>query len=579
MASNAASLPATGPTGPAATIADVLALLEADTALPPTRRRDLMSALRRLCALLGRDPAVCPADIGSVRRMIGTIRPEQAGMGRTTWHKRKSDALAALRWAKAHEPKASSKGRLTPAWLSLMETLGDKHRRAALSRLVGFCSRCGIEPDAVTDAVINRFMDWIRDETFAGKPNELHRRTCKAWNGAADTVPGWPANRLSVPSYRKPRQSLPITAFPETFQAEVQKHREWLLGRDPFATHPPPKACRPRTVHLRVRHIELAASALVHRGRDPATIRSLVDLVAVEAVNAIMRHYLEKDDGNADTFTRGLCKALVLIAKHWSRVSPDRLAALKDIQRRLGSDRTGLTDKNRACLRQFDDERNVALLLTLPALLIEQAKGQGRDDVRAAVLVQVAVAIEILLMAPIRAHNLIGLRLDRHIVRPGGPRGPVHIVIPGNEAKGGDPLEYPLPEEAAEILDLYLVKYRPLLCSTAEPWLFPSTGGGRKAQATLSQQISGIIRKQTGLVMTVHQFRHVAAKLALSLDPGNFEGVKQLLGHANSKTTTGFYTGIQSASAARHYDALLSRLREELPVPPTPRRGSGKHRA
>jgi integrase len=322
--------------------------------------------------------------------------------------------------------------------------------------------------------------------------------------------------------------------------------------------------CRPRTIDLRVRHIELAASALVHRGRDPATIGSLADLVAAEALKEILRHYLAKDGGEADTFTRGLCKALVLVAKHWCRVPADHLAALKDLQRKLGSDRAGLTEKNRVCLRQFDDEGNLARLLGLPARLVAEAERRGREDVRAAVLIQVALAIEILLMAPLRAHNLISLRLDRHIVRPGGPGGSVHLVIPGDEAKGGEPLEYPLPAETVGMLDLYLRKYRPRLCTGAEPWLFPATGGGCKAQGTLSQQISKTILKRTGLVMTVHQFRHLSATLGLRFDANNFEGVKQLLGHKNLKTTTSFYTGIQSASAARHYDEMLSRLREQL---------------
>jgi integrase len=145
-------------------------------------------------------------------------------------------------------------------------------------------------------------------------------------------------------------------------------------------------------------------------------------------------------------------------------------------------------------------------------------------------------------------------------------------VIPGDEAKGGEPLEYPLPAETVAMLDLYLRKYRPRLCAGTEPWLFPATGGGCKAQGTLSQQISETILKRTGLVMTVHQFRHLGATLGLRLDAGNFEGVKQLLGHKNLKTTTNFYTGIQSASAARHYDALLGRLRDQLSDRPPRRR-------
>ena len=163
-------------------------------------------------------------------------------------------------------------------------------------------------------------------------------------------------------------------------------------------------------------------------------------------------------------------------------------------------------------------------------------------------------------------------------MRPGGPGGPVHIAIPPTEAKAGEPHEYPLPNETVDLLDLYLDEYRPRLCPESEPWLFPATGGGRKAQATLSQQISEIIKKKTGLVMTVHLFRHLAAKLGLQLDPGNFEGVRQLLGHKDLRTTTGYYIDIQAGAAAEHYDALLRRLRKDLPDPLAGRRHVRKRR-
>jgi len=40
------------------TLADVLALIEGDGSMLPTRRRDLSSAIRRACDLLGRAPAI-----------------------------------------------------------------------------------------------------------------------------------------------------------------------------------------------------------------------------------------------------------------------------------------------------------------------------------------------------------------------------------------------------------------------------------------------------------------------------------------------------------------------------------------
>jgi hypothetical protein len=75
----------------------------------------------------------------------------------------------------------------------------------------------------------------------------------------------------------------------------------------------------------------------------------------------------------------------------------ERMAA---INRKLDVGPRGLTDKNRALLRQFDDPANVAALLWLPQKLIGTA-GRTRNRGAAALLAQIAVAIEILTMAPL----------------------------------------------------------------------------------------------------------------------------------------------------------------------------------
>ena len=59
----------------------------------------------------------------------------------------------------------------------------------------------------------------------------------------------------------------------------------------------------------------------------------------------------------------------------------------------------------------------------------------------------------------------------------------------------------------------------------------------------VSEQIQATIRRETGLVMHVHLFRHLAGKLSLRMDPGNYEQVRRLLGHRTIDTTTIFYTG------------------------------------
>ncbi len=77
----------------------------------------------------------------------------------------------------------------------------------------------------------------------------------------------------------------------------------------------------------------------------------------------------------------------------------------------------------------------------------------------------------------------------------------------------------------------------------------------------MSQQITEVIARETGLVMTPHQFRHLAAMLYLEDHPGEYETVRRVLGHKSMKTTTDFYTGLETRSAVRHFDRTILRLR------------------
>ena len=53
------------------------------------------------------------------------------------------------------------------------------------------------------------------------------------------------------------------------------------------------------------------------------------------------------------------------------------------------------------------------------------------------------------------------------------------------------------------------------------------------------------------------KFRHLSAKVMLDAQPGNFETVRQLLGHKSLRTTVGAYAGIDSRRAGRHQQRLI----------------------
>ena len=228
--------------------------------------------------------------------------------------------------------------------------------------------------------------------------------------------------------------------------------------------------------------------------------------------------------------------------------------------KRLSIGRRGLTEKNRKLLRQFDNPDNVATLLELPQKLIGIAS-RNRNRRAGALQAQIAIAIEILIMAPIRLANLCALDLEQNLVRPRRRGKELHIVFPAEDVKNREPLEYPLPPPSVELIERYLKEFRPQLASPSSSALFPGRRDGSKKPVTFGIQITESIRSHSGLVMNPHLFRHAMAKIYLDANPGGYEVVRRVLGHRSINTTTAFYTGVEAAAAVRHFDNVVLKLR------------------
>jgi len=265
-----------------------------------------------------------------------------------------------------------------------------------------------------------------------------------------------------------------------------------------------------------------------------------------------------------------MTELLISVARNWVTPAVDLeplRTVLKELVKRAPR-QGGLTEKNRQMLRQFDDRQSLARYLHLPETLLALAqKGERIDGRGPAILVQLALAIGILQTAPMRISNLAALRLDAHIARPDGPKGAVHLIIPGDETKNEQPLHYPLPQSMTSLFDFYLAKVRPTL-GAETPWLFPGENGRHKLSSTLAAQITGALDKHAGLVMTPHQFRHLAAKLLIDANPGALELVRRLLGHKDIKTTIRFYAEFDMRRAAQYFDETILKLRRDNPLGP-----------
>ena len=174
-------------------------------------------------------------------------------------------------------------------------------------------------------------------------------------------------------------------------------------------------------------------------------------------------------------------------------------------------------------------------------------------------MIQTAVAIEILIFAPIRIGNLQHLRLDEHITWQGKR---MHIHIPKGQVKNEQTLDFLLPESASKRIKTYIMEWRQLFTDTANPYLFPGRKMNPKDDTSLRRQIQKTIWNETGIKLTPHQFRHAAAKILLDAKPGYYEVVRKVLGHKNLSTTYSHYAGAETQAAVELFDEVIIQHRQ-----------------
>lgn len=564
------------PYHPFRTAADVLAMLgQAD--LPPTRRRDLESAINRVCKMTGCSPAALSLDAPCLRAKISTIRPVAHGITPSIFANIRSLFVAAMEWAGVidHLPRGAT--RMDVAWAPLAAGIaGDKRLANGLAAFMNWCAWLGIQPASVDNAVLQRFLDWLQARTLHSRPRDLVRRIPVLWGDARAHIPGWPGIKLAPISFRQVSPNLRWEDLPTGLRADAEAYLRSRAEPDLFADDPetPTRPLAPVTVDLQRQHIRLAVSVLVRHGISLETLDRLSALVAVDAVKTLLRHYHEKAGGKPNAFASGIARTLIYIARYHVRAPEQLLQELKRIAGKLPAITFDLTPKNKTLLAELEDERVRGRLLCLPAALKGEVCANLRRGRRLKfVEAQVAAAVDILLVAPLRPKNLAALNWSRNFKEPEGPRGKLVIYIPKEftKTKRRD-LSFEIPPELAETIRWYQQEILPRLDGDPNGDLFVSEGGGRKSQETLSQQMIERIETKVGIHMTPHQFRHLAAVLYLEAHPEDFQTVSDLLGHSFARTTL-VYAGSSTRRASRAYGKLVIEQRQAAALRQRRRRG------
>lgn len=545
--------------------ADIIARLEDCPEMSATRKRDLISGLRRVAKALGRAPEDVPADPKWLQPRLAGVMPAALRLSEKGWQNARSDARAAMAWAGIVKRRHRHIDDLAPDWRVLWERVlasKDPTLPPALRRFTHFLNGLGVAPGEVAQDHADAYLEALETEEISKSPQTAWRAGVNAWNLAGERIEGWPQTPLVLPR-RQVVYKRCDAGLPQAFLEDLADLMDRLARPDPFAEDGPTRALRPQTLKQYERQLKRFASELLEAG---------VPAMEIDGVAALC------DPAHAE---RGLRAMVARNGNRSGRLIAEMAALLRNLAGKLGLGEAvrgrhvklagrvavpaqrGMTGKNRSRLRVLQDERTLRRLLDLPERLFASA-GRQAAPYTAGLMREEALAIGILLTCPIRVGNLAGLHLEHHLHRPGDGR--VFVAIVEDEVKNARPIEFELPDALRRMLDRHLVRRCPMMCPRGTPWLFPRRDGTGPMDANqLSARVSKRIRKEIGAEVNAHLFRHLAAMIWLDARPGGYEGARRLLGHSDVSHTINMYTGLEAKKALDVFSRLLTEKRGRKP--------------
>ena len=540
--------------------ADALVAIEQATELSPQQRSQWSSALRQIARALDKPMETLPARWTAMRFHIARLHPATVGANAKTLANQKSNVKAALRWFGKEHDVAPRGVPLTAAWAALRDGIDSYGRKARLSGFMRYCSGRGTEPEAVDEAALDDYFAYRKQTTSLATNSAARRSVARTWNACADANANWPRQKFIEPPLQV-AEGPAWEDFPEGLRQDLDGY---LVNLQQVRKGPNGKRyrpCSPKTIKTRRAELIAFARKAVKVGIRIDNLISLAALVHPTVVEKVIEAYWKEDGDEPKIYTIELASKILALARR-AGLARAAIECLEDIRATLEEHRQGgLTDKNLTVVRKVLTPGVWRSVVNLPVQLMRKARAiLPYAPVKAALTAQIAVAISILSFAPIRLGNLVAIRIDENLIKPGGPGSPFWLAFPHYDVKNRVRLEFTFDDDVTAVIDEYVHQYRPhLMRGTGSDYLFPGVGGKPKTASMFSGQITGRVEEATGLRLTVHQFRHAAAAIYLRHNPGAYEVVKRLLGHRNIQTTINFYVGLETTQANQEFGKIIRR--------------------
>jgi integrase len=556
-----------------ASLQDAIQMITASQELSDQTKRHWTTSLRQFAKAIDRPLEVIPARYSAVRNDLAKWHHVPAGLTAKTVMNHRSNTKGALLYLAREKGIPEHGAPLTAGWEELRAKIKDSLIRSRLSSFIRYCSANNIMPEDVDEAVVDKFIDY---RARCSKPADtaFRRLLARAWNANVGNIPGWPKRRLIEPLVKSVVE-IEWEEFPKRLQKDVDKYEVGLTQVRKGRTGRHIKPLRQTTLQARRAELQAAARMAVKIGIPIKKLDSLRSMLKPNVAERILNAYWEKNGDKPKLYTVYLARRFLAIAKETKCLNDKDCERLHEMWRRLYDERPaeGLTNKNLDFLRKVLTPGVWRRVLKLPiAMMVEARRCQQHAPIRTAVIAQMAVAIAILAVAPVRLANLTSIRLGMNLNKPDGANSDYWLHFTPEDTKNNVRLEFVFKEYLTRLIDEYVHDFWPtLLRGRKEDYLFPGLREGAKGKISFSVQITKRIYKATGLKMTVHQFRHAAGAIILKNRPGEFELVRQILGHRSIATTMRCYVGLETIQASEIFtNMIMDEIDDNLTDPDEP---------
>jgi hypothetical protein len=386
---------------------DAIAMIVASKELPEQLKRHWTTSLRQFAKATDRPLGVIPARYSAVRNELAKWHHAPSGLTPKTVMNHRSNTKRALLYLSKEKGIPEHGAPLTAEWATLRAHITDSLVRPRLSSFVRYCSANNVSPQEVNDGVVDGFVDY-RNRCSRPADDAFRRLLARAWNANVGSTPNWPKQRLSEPPV-KSAVDVEWEQFPKELRRDIDKYLNGLTKiRKVHGRHAKP--LRSSTIRGRRAELRAAARVAVKVGIPIEKLDSLRSMLKPKVAEKILDAYWQKNGEKPKIYTIDLARRFVAIAKETKCLSEKECEQLWGIWNRLNLERPeeGLTEKNVAFLRKVLTPGVWGRVVKLPFTMMEEARRRHRHQpIRAAVTAQLAVAIAIEAVAPVRLESHI----------------------------------------------------------------------------------------------------------------------------------------------------------------------------